>query len=510
MALTEILPGLVTVIPLISSIIIPIAGMINRLYSWHIVVAATFACFLISLFLLNSVLNYGTISYWFGGWQPPWGIEYVIDSFSGFVLVIMSFISFMIAISAGEYVKKQVGEERMVLFYTLYMLLVTGALGIVTTGDMFNLYIFLEIASLSGYALVAIGKKRAALVASYNYLILGTIGAVLVLLAIGFLYMVTGTLNMADLNTRLADLYHSRVVLVAFALFIIGFSIKFALFPLHAWLLGAHSEAPSVISSILAAVVLKVSAYAMIRVMFSVFSVEFSFDILPSAEILLALSSIAIIVGAVQTLAQTTLKRMLAYSSIGQMGYIVLGVALANQIALTGSLIHILNHAIMKGALFLIAGSIIYKTGIYNLSELKGLGKKMPLSMAAFTICGLSMIGVPLTAGFVSKWYIAVGSLDAGMWYFVPVLLISSLIGAVYFGRVIHNVYFAQEPEHERHKGQNTDIKTFKSKIRDEAPIGMLIPTLILAGLCIFFGIAASIPVSIAEKAANMLLMGGM
>lgn len=331
--------------------------------------------------------------------------------------------------------------------------------------------------------------------ASFTYLVMGTIAATFVLLGIGYLYMVTGTLNMADLARLLPDLYHSKVVLTAFAFFTVGLTIKIALFPLHNWLPNAYAFAPSVTSTIMAATATKVGAYALIRVMFTVFQPEFEITVVHVTQVLLFLATIAILAGSILAVAQTDIKKMLAYSSIGQIGYIVLGVALMNHLGMIGSIMHILNHALMKGGLFLVVGAIVYRHGFTHIQDFVGLGRKMPFTMAAFTIGALSMIGVPLTVGFVSKWYLALASLDAGMWYFVPVLLISSLITAVYFWRVIDNIYFKKTEKEEPATGIQ------------EAPIGMLVPTFVLALLCIVFGIFASFPISVAEQAATLLLM---
>ncbi len=496
MNIAKSFPILIIIIPLISAIIIPLSARINKLFAWYISISATFLSFLISISLLNTVMKNGRISYWLGNWEPPWGIEYVVDYLNGFVLVVVSFIAFMVAVYSWRSVEKEIAEEKTTFFYSIYMLLITGLLGITITGDIFNLYVFIEIASLASYALIATGRKRHALMASYNYLILGTIAATFILLGIGYLYMATGSLNMADLRERLPALYNSKVVLTAFAFFMVGLSIKLALFPLHIWLPNAYTYAPSVVSAILAATATKVGVYALLRIMFTVFKLDFDLHIVPVTKIFLFLSALAIITGSVLAIAQTNIKRMLAYSSVGQIGYIVLGIAIANQLSITGSLLHILNHALMKGALFLVVGAVVYKTRITEISELKGMGRKMPFSMAAFTIGALSMVGVPLTVGFVSKWYIAIGAIKSGMWFFVPVILISSLLSAVYFGRIIEGIYFHQKPE----------AGSRKEKIGAEAPLSMLIPMLVLAGLCIVFGIAAFIPVSVAEKAAGMLL----
>jgi multicomponent Na+:H+ antiporter subunit D len=489
--------------PLLSAVVIPVAGYIagkrSHTVSWYITLFATAVSFFISLSVLNTVMTDGRISYHIGGWEPPWGIEYVVDYLSAFVLVIVSFISFVMSVYAKSSIELELNKDRITAFYSIYMLFVTGLMGIVITGDIFNLYVFLEISSLAGYALVAVGRHREAVVASYNYLILGTVAATFILLGVGYLYMATGTLNMADLRERLPEIYSSRVVLTAFAFFTVGLSLKLALFPLHAWLPNAYTYAPSVVSAVMSAVTTKVGAYALFRIMFTVFKVEFSLEVVPVASILIILAFVAIIVGSVLAISQTNIKRMLAYSSVAQIGYIVLGAAIANQTAMTGGLMHILNHALMKGALFLVVGIVIYRTGIEEIAGLKGMGKKLPLSMAAFTVGGLSMIGIPLTVGFVSKWYIAIGALMADMWYLIPVIIMSSLLTAVYFWRIIDSIYFQKAEEY------GPQIQKIEGP---EAPAGMLIPTVILAGLCIFFGIAAFIPVSMVQKAVSMLLGG--
>jgi multicomponent Na+:H+ antiporter subunit D len=498
------LPVLVIVLPLLCALIVPVAGKINRVYSCYLVVFTTLLCFAGSLSLLFTVFETGRISYWLGGWEPPWGIEYAIDYFNGFVLCIVSLMAFLVAVYAKKSAEQEIEEGRIPFFYTIYLLFVTGLMGIVITGDIFNLYVFLEITSLAGYALIAVGKKREALMASFNYLIMGTIGATFILLGIGHLYMVTGSLNMADLGERLPALYQSKVIHTAFAFFAVGLSIKIALFPLHNWLPGAYTYAPSAVSAIMAATGAKVGAYALIRVMFTVFRPEFAISGIQLNHIFLFFAVVAILAGSILAVAQTEIKKMLAYSSIGQIGYIILGIALLNLTGIKGSLIHILNHALMKGSLFLVAGAVVYKTGITNIADFKGLGKKMPVSMAAFTVAALSMIGVPLTVGFVSKWYLAIASLEAGMWFLIPVLLLSSLLMAVYFWRVIDNIYFQPYEE--------GDISRFLAPARNpsqkskELPGSMLWPIVILAGLCIFFGLFAYLPLSVAEKASVILL----
>jgi len=487
------LPVLTVVIPLIAGILTPMVGWIDRRLCWYWVMLTMFAVLLMTSSNLYTVITSGTIHYQLGGWAPPVGIEYVIDLLNGFVCIIIAFIGLMVAIYSIESITKEL-PNKIIPFYSIYLLLITGLMGMTITGDIFNFYVFLEVSSLTAYALIAMGDRGDGVVASFNYLIMGTVAASFILLGIGYLYAVTGSLNMADMQSLLPSIYDSRVVLAALAFFMVGFSIKVGLFPLHAWLPDAYTHAPSAASALIAGLMTKVGAYAMIRFMFSVFTPAFVIDITRMAEILTWAAALAIIVGSVLAIAQSDIKRMLAYSSISQIGYILLGVGLVNVIGMQGGLLHILNHSLMKCALFLVAGAIFYRTGVRNLHQFQGLGKKMPVTTTVFLIAGLSMIGVPGTVGFTSKWYLVLGSINAGQWIFVAVILISSLLNIVYFWRVFDNIWFGHPHEVEHIK-------------RDEAPLSMLIPMVILAFLCIFFGLFAYYPLHyVLEPLSNALL----
>lgn len=490
------LPVLVILIPLLTAVIIPLVGRIHRELAWYAAAIGTFATFVYTLYLLSAVIAGGPISYWMGGWEPPWGIEYAVDHLNGFVLAIVSFIGFVVMIFAPKSVDREIGEDRSTLFYAVYMLFITGSMGVTITGDIFNLYVFIEITSLSVYTLIALGRSRQALVASFNYLILGTIAGTFILIGVGYLYIATGTLNMADLSQRLPALYTSNAVRTAFAFFTVGLALKIALFPLHIWLPKAYAQAPSVVSAVVAATATKVGVYVLLRIMFTVFTVDFDIRTIPMTKILLVLSCIGIVAGSVIAIAQTNIKRMLAYSSIGQIGYIALGAAIANEASMTGSIVHILNHALMKCSLFLVAGAVLYKVGVVHIDDFKGLGKRMPFTMAAFTLAALSMIGVPLTVGFVSKWYLAVGAIDAGMWYLIPVILASSLLTVVYFWRIVEYAYFHKAPPRQDGLTQSCD----------DAPFSMIAPIYLLTALTVIFGIWAYIPLNVAGAAARSLL----
>ena len=476
--------ALIIVVPLIASIFVPVFGWWKKSLCYPWVVAVLVIPLISSIGVLNTVMTTGKFSYRLGGWAPPWGIEYILDHLSAFVLVIVSSISLIVAIYSKKIVEDKL-PEKTVPFYTLFLLLVTGLMGIVITGDMFNLFVFLEISALSCYALIAIGEEGAPM-AAFNYIIIGTIGACFYLLGIGYLYIATGSLNMADLANILPDLYHSKVILVAFAFFTVGLAIKAGLFPLHTWLPDAYCTAPSAVSALIAPLMTKVAAYVMIRIMFTVFQPHFSVEIVPVFAILGWLSVFAIFWGGIKALAQTDLKRMLVYIVVAEVGYIVIGVSVANRMGLTGAILHIMNDAVMMACLFLVVGAILYKTGTREIHQLRHLNKKMPFTMAAFTITALSMVGIPPACGFFSKWYLILGTIEAGQWVWAAALLCSSLINAVLFFRVIECAYLKPMEPAYAHNGGETKHEEIQ---RDEAPLTMLVPIVFMAAGVILLGI---------------------
>jgi len=487
------LPVLLLVLPIIAALLILLAGMVNRNFSYPITLATISFQFASSLIIMVSVMTGGTIHYYLGGWAPPMGIELVIDAFNSYVLVVILAMALLIAVYARRGTALDIPPEKTVAFFVVFQLLVTGLCGMTITGDIFNLYVFLEIASISTYALVASGRNTRSLIAGFNYLVLGSIAAGLIVLGIGFLYVATGTLNMGELAAMLPASYGLATVQAAFLLLMIGFSIKVAFFPLHLWLPDAYTESPSVVTILIATATSKVTAYAMIRVIFSVFTLQYITESFPVTEMILVIASIAIIAGAVLAIAQDNLKRMLAYSSISQMGYIMFAIGIANQAALEGGLLHILAHAVMKGCLFMVAGILIYRTGTTAIRQFSGLSKTMPFTCAAFVLAGVSMIGIPPTIGFMSKYYLVLGAVEAGQYLAAAVLLIGSLLAVVYIWRVIEIMYSGSHQEETLHTGA-------------EAPLSMLVPVLILAASCLFLGIFVDVPLAIIEPAVTLLL----
>ncbi len=464
-------PILLLLVPLATALFIPLLGLWDGRGARTLTLLAIFASLFFSATCLWQSLQTGPIHYHLAGWAPPTGIEVVLDPLSGFMATLVSGLGLLAAFYSGPYLTSW-SARRVGTFYSVYCLLVVGLQGIVITGDLFNLYVFLEISSLAAYALLSQGGSRA-IVAAFRYLLIGTVAASFYLIGVGYLYAMTGTLNMADMASRLRDTGDSSVLVVAVSFIVIGLAIKAALFPLHGWLPDAYTHAPGSVIGFIAAVMTKVSAYALYRILYFVFDAGGG----PREPILLLgwAAVLAVVAGSLMALAQKDVQRMLAYSSIGQMGYIMLGIAIGTPIALAGALLHVLNHAVMKGCLFMAVNGVQWKLGVFRVKDFTGMGTRLPLTMAAFTVAALSMIGLPPTAGFFSKYYLALAAIESGQLAFLVALVISSLLSAVYFFRVIERAYLMEPAES-------------ASETR-ELPWAMLAPILALAVLVLLLGV---------------------
>ncbi len=486
------LPALQVVLPLLGATLC--AFLRRGTWAWGIALVVSLAMPFVAAALLIQVLDGGVISYAMGGWKPPIGIEYRIDVVNAFLLLLVSLIGAVIMPYAKRSVEKEIAPEHQPWFYAIYLLCLCGLLGIVISGDAFNVFVFMEVSSLATYALIAMGRDRRALLAAYQYLIMGTIGATFYVIGVGLLYSMTGTLNLADMANRLEGIENSRAVLAALAFLTVGISLKLALFPLHVWLPNAYTYAPSMATAFLAATATKVAVYLLLRYFFTVFGASIIFTRLPVSEIFLILSLAAMFGASIVAVFQDNVKRMLAYSSVAQIGYITLGIAIANKTGLTGGIVHLFNHALIKGALFMAIGAVFYRIGSVKLDDLAGLGKRMPITMGAFVLAGLSIIGVPGTVGFVSKWYLALGAFEEGWWWLVFLLVASSLISVVYIGRIVEVAWFRPV--------------SAAAKRAEEPPLSMLLPTLLLVAATVYFGFDTSLTAGIAERAAELLLAG--
>ncbi|PID47316.1 MAG: cation:proton antiporter [Proteobacteria bacterium] len=490
--MSEHLPALQVVLPLLVA---PVCFLIpNRRISWALATLTSWLAFAIAIILVLKTHNGDIISYAFGGWEPPFGIEYRVDIINAYVLMIVSGIAALVFPYSWTSIQKEVAKSHHQLFITALLLCLAGLLGMIITGDAFNLFVLLEISSLSSYTLISLGRDRRALTSSFQYLIMGTVGATFILIGVGLLYVLTGTLNMMDLAARIAELPESRTLQAAFAFLFVGFGLKLAMFPLHLWLPNAYAFAPSAVSAFIGSTATKVAIYALLRFLFTIFGVKFSFESMHVHWLLMPLSVIAIMFASLVAIFQDGTKRVLAYSSVAQIGYMLLGLSLTNITGLTATLLHLFNHALMKGGLFLAVGAIAYQMGGTRLEHLRGAGKAMPYTMAAFTVGVFSLIGVPLTVGFISKWYLILATIEAGYWLLTIIVLISSLLAAIYTWRLLESAYFKPRPV------GAPEVK--------EAPLSLLIPTGILIGANLYFGIRSE-NISVIARSAAELLSGG-
>ena len=486
------LPALVVVVPLISAPLIVLLR--HSTAAWAIATAACAFSFAAALLLAAEVLAAGAISYHLGSWPPPWGIEYRVDELSAFVLVLVSGVGLVTTLYAWRSIAAELPRGQLYLYYALHCLCLSGLLGMTVTGDAFNLFVFMEIASLSSYVLIALGRHRRALLAAYQYLILGTIGATFYVIGVGLIYLMTGTLNIADIAERLPQAGNHRAVLAALAFVTVGVSLKLALFPLHFWLPNAYAHAPSAVTAFLAATATKVAVYVLLRFYFGIFGLRLVTESLPMPQILLALSAVAIVSASLVALWQADLKRLFAYSSVAQIGYITLGISMASREGLTAAVAHLFNHGITKGALFLLVGGIALRAGSASFDAVRGLGRRMPLTSLGVVIAGLSLIGVPGTAGFTSKWYLVLGAIAGGQWWLAALIVLTSLIALAYVWRFVEAAYLSEPGAHTPEAG--------------EAPASMLAPAWLLVAACVYFGFETSFNIGAAARAAALLLGG--
>lgn len=493
LTLADHLPALQVLVPFMAAPLIVVLA--SRRLAWPIAFAASAISFVIAILLLLQVMDGSIISYHMGGWAPPLGIEYRVDAANAYVLLLVSAISTVVLPFAYKSIEHEVSERHHTLFYAAFLLCFSGLLGVAITGDAFNVFVFLEISSLSTYVLIAQGSERdkRALTASYDYLIMGTIGATFFVIGIGFLYMATGTLNMADLAERIPEQSGSRTVRAAFAFIVVGIGLKVAMYPLHRWLPPAYNYAPSAITAFLAATATKVAVYVMLRFIFSVFQPAFIFEVSTLEFIILPIALIAMFAASFVAIFQSDFKMMLAYSSVAQIGYILLGIAFLTEIGVTAAIAHLFNHGITKATLFMAVGAYVFSVRGSFYDTIQGLGRRMPLTSAAVVVGGLSLIGVPGTAGFISKWVLVQAALEKGWWLVALLIVASSLLAVIYVWRVVEVLYMQTTPD--------------DSQAR-EVPAMMLVPMWIAALACIYFGLNTDVTVGAAQTAARGLMAG--
>lgn len=458
-------PVLLVAVPLGFAFALPLVGFISKQLVKCIPIIATVFNLVVAILLIPRVLQQPVVVH-IGGFMPPFCINLVAGPVGILFAVLIALAGLMVAIYALTYISEGPVEK----YHLLYLLLLTGATGVVLTGDIFNLFVFFEILCISSYALVAYIGDRAGIESAVKYLIQGAVGSSLLLIGIGLLYGQFGTLNMADLALQIKSASPISLF-VPLTLMITGLGVEAAIFPLNAWLPDAHSSAPSSISAILSGIAIEVGLYAVIRVLFTIFGVSDIFLFFAFLGI------VTLLIGELCAFSQNNLKRMLAYSSIGQIGLILFAMALATSAAVAGGLFQIVTHTLSKGLLFLTAGYMIYRSGSLEVTALDGMGKRMPLTSLAFTIGAFSLIGFPPFIGFPSKFLVIKAALvkqELLVTILIGFVLVGTIIEGAYFLRVIQRIYFEGKEDSDQ---------------KQEAPLAALIPIVILVILIVGIGI---------------------
>lgn len=490
-ALTAQAPVLAIVVPLLGACAAALAP--SGRSAWMISVVASLFGAWMALAVAGEAMREGVLVYVLGGFEPPMGIALRIDAMGALMGLLIGSVGALAAVFSGHTLVSEVRAEKHTLFQAGFLLCQAGLMGLVFTGDVFNAFVFLEVASIGTYALVAVGEKRdrRALPAAFNYLIMGTVGATFYVIGVGFLYAATGTLNMADMASRLATLDESTAVQAGFAFILAGLGVKAAMFPLHGWLPGAYAGGPSLISVLLAATSTKAAIYLMARFMFEVFPQGAGFGEAFLAYVLAPLAAAGAIVCSLQAVFERELRRMIAYSSVAQVGFIFLGISLANAGGLSASLFYMVAHGLLKAAMFMALGALALSIGARRLDEFAGVAREAPWTAAAFAVGAASLAGTPLTVGFLAKWALIEATLASGQVWMAVVIAAGSVLTVIYVGRIMEAMFFrAPLPGAPRAK---------------EAPIGVLAPLLVLAGISIWFGLDASLPEQLSQAGAARL-----
>jgi multicomponent Na+:H+ antiporter subunit D len=435
---------------------------------------------ILAMLNLNFVVKNGEYLYRIGHYNAPYAIEFRIGIIEAMMGLLFTFVALMIIWYSTYGIEKEIKEAKIGLYYLLINILIGSLLGVVYSNDLFNCFVFIEVGTLSSCGIIIVKDKKENIRATLKYLIMSCLGSGLVLMGIAYLYSMTGHLNINYIHEELIKSYlnYPNAVLISIVLFIIGLGVKSAMFPLHNWLPDAHSNAPSSSSAILSSLVLKAFVLLLIKILYRLYGMEIlhHYSVL---NIILILGSLGMIMGSVFAIFQKNVKRVIAYSTVAQMGYIFLGVGLGTDIGVSIAIFHIIGHALTKSALFLLVGAMIEQTGHKTLEHLKGIGREMPLTLGLFSLAALSMIGIPMLPGFISKWYLSLATIAAGETILIAVILISSLLNAVYYAPIVINGFFGED---------NMEGKVYKSKSK---PIKEMIPVIFLVGSMIYVGIAS-------------------
>ncbi|MHC4124651.1 MAG: complex I subunit 5 family protein [Planctomycetota bacterium] len=484
-------------IPLVTAFLAPIFGRKGKSIATFLANLAAISLVVLAVLSINKFDVYRM-----GKWPIPLGINLVLDGLSSLLLLIISVVSAAALMFSVRYMERYTAKSK---YLSLFFLMIAGMNGVVLSGDIFNLFVFLEIASLASYALVGFGCEHEELEASFKYMVLGSVASMFILFGVGIVYGNTGSLNMAYISKSIQASGINAGLAFALALFTAGFGLKAALVPFHAWLPDAHPSAPAPISAMLSGVLIKaLGVYALARVIFNVFGISIQLSWL-----LIILGLLSMIVGAFLAIGQWDFKRLLAYSSISQLGYVVLGIGLGSiilvktgnvvwaSLAILGGLFHLVNHAVYKSLLFLTSGSVEMSTGTRQLREMGGLAEKLPVTRAACTIASASIVGVPPFSGFWSKLILVWAAVQAGFLWIAAVIVFVSLCTLIMYLKVQRYAFLGELPENLK------EIKEHRGS--------MLVAMIFLACLCVLMGALVIVPAlrsAILDNAVKVLTDG--
>lgn len=430
-----------TLMPLFVAIPLGMSVLVQLVARRQRVLAEILTVITLLLLALMSCYSVGHSGiYHLGGWPTPVGIDMRLDALATLLLLAVNIVGLAVSLYSVDYMKLFSARSH---FYSLFLLMMAGMNGVVLAGDLFNLYVFLEVATIASYALVAFGCAHEELEASFKYIVLGSLSSALILIGVALVYGITGTLNLAHIAARIAENGKDIPLLLAFGLFICGFSFKAALVPFHAWLPDAHPAAPAPVSAMLSGVLIKaVGVYVLARLAFNVFGISAN-----ELGLLRWLGLLSMVAGGLLAVGQKDIKRLFAYSSISQVGFMVLGLGLGTPLGIAGGLYHLVNHAFFKSLLFLNAGAVEYATGTRNLKHLGGLDRKLPVTAATSLVGSMSIAGIPPFSGFWSKLIIVLACIESGYYAFAAAAVLVSIVTLAYQLKVQRMAFFAALPE---------------------------------------------------------------
>lgn len=485
-------------LPIINILVLFLAGLIvilarNKKITRWITSLTLLYTTMSSIITLKYILGSNPIKYSVGHFSTPWGIEIYVGNIEAIFTIIFSLIGMLISVYSFYSITDEIKEKKYNLYFGVILILIAALIGIVYSFDLFNAFVFIEISSIASITIILVKDKKENLKASLKYLVLSSLGSGLFLMSIAFIYSISGHLNMRLIHQTIATqgVEYSNLTAIAMGLLIVGIGVKAALFPLHVWLPDAHSSAPTPSSAMLSGLVLKAYALLIIKILIIVFGENLLLENRLLLNGLAILAVMGMIIGSVLAIMQKNIKKVIAYSTVAQMGYVFLGISLGTLPGLRVAIYHMINHSIIKSMIFLTVGSMAVKIGSKDIKEFRGIGKEMPYTLGLFTLGAMSMVGIPPLPGFISKFKFAMAIIDKGNYLLIVVILISSLLNGLYYFPIIINGFFGED---------NLVDKKAMSKI---IGYSQLVPLCILALLAIAVGIGSTKIFSILTQGLN-------